>query len=477
MFVMLLLGGFVAGAVVAWAIGLKLRSGIEQNAAASGARIAMLEQQLAESKDSATALTKAKDNAEALHAQQEMRVKMLSEELHELKAEAAQLRLAREQALETARAATTEAKLASAKVVETEKAMLNWKEAQEQNVQMARASVMQVGAELSSKLLEDHKREMEQARKISDETVQKTTENINKEFSNVVKSVAAISDQVKTQRETVDVIWKSLTVPADAGSFAEFGLENCFKSFGFESGRDFIMQYALPAEQGSLRPDALLFLPHDTVMVVDSKTSIHLPELAMSDSSEESLAKLKRAMREHLRILSGRDYKNAVTSAFRAAGRGKEIKRMLNIMYLPNEAAIEHIKKADPEFLQNCVQKDIIPAGPVGLASLMMLCREEIGISRQAESHEQIVLAVQDLLESISLVLGHANAMGRGLKNAADSFSKFVNSANSRLLPRSKKLINLGIRPAKNKELPPQLNQLTILEETHLLADAEAGEE
>lgn len=476
MFVMLLLAGFVLGAALSWGFMSRGRSNIEQEAATARTKAEMLTQQLEENKIALTALAKAKDMAETGNAQAEMRASLLEDEVSGLKLTVENLRRDKEQAERDKNAAMTEAKLANARVVEAEKSMQNWKEAQEQNVQMARASVMQVGAELSSKLLEDHKREMAEARKAGDEAMQKTTENMNKEFATVVKSVAAISDQVKTQRETVDVIWKSLTVPADAGSFAEFGLENCFKSFGFESGRDFIMQYALPQEQGGLRPDALLFLPHDTVMVVDSKTSIHLPEIAASDASEESQNKLKRAMREHLRILSGRDYSNAVTSAFRAAGRGKEIKRLLNVMYLPTEAAVEHIKKADPEFMQMCVQKDIIPAGPVGLASLMMLCREEIGISRQAESHEQIVQAVQDLLESIALVLGHANAMGRGLKNAADSFSKFVNSANSRLLPRSKKLVNLGIRPAKNKELPPQLNQLTILEETHLLTEAETAE-
>ncbi len=351
-----------------------------------------------------------------------------------------------------------------------------------ETIDAVKAAALSTAQEISSKLLDDHKRESEAAHKAAEERIKKTTENLQRHFNDVVKSVASLNDQVGRNRETLDTVWRALASPGGAGHFAEIGLENTLKSFGLEAGRDFIMQYTITGGEGSgLRPDAVVFLPSDTFLVIDSKASKFLLEIAEVEGTEnedEAYAKLSSTMNQHLRALTAKDYRSAIIDSSREAGRGTQLRRILNVMYLPNEGAVEKIHRSDPDFSKKAAKSEIIIAGPTGLASLIAFARIEIDLGRQAENQEKIVEATQSLLDSIITVINHAEGVGRGIKTAAKQFANFTRSVNSRLLPRSRVLANLGVRSNKNKPLPDNLPAYEVVDfaSGHLI-EGEAEEE
>ena len=157
------------------------------------------------------------------------------------------------------------AALALQRVETMERQMADWEKTKAETIEAAKAAALASTREMSSKLLEDHKRESESANKVAEERVKKTTEDLQKHFNDVVKSVASLKDQVSESRERVETVWRALSNPGGAGYFAEIGLENTLKSFGLEAGRDFAMQYTISgdAEGKRLRPDAVVFLPGD----------------------------------------------------------------------------------------------------------------------------------------------------------------------------------------------------------------------
>src|SRR5207302_10276452 len=73
----------------------------------------------------------------------------------------------------------------------------------------------------------------------------------------------------------------------------------------------------------------------------------------------------------------------------------------------------------------------------------------EIGLIRQIENQQEIVRGTEMLLDNLATALGHAAAVGRGIKGAAEAYDKFSRSVNGRLLGRSRKLADLGLRPGK----------------------------
>jgi DNA recombination protein RmuC len=316
------------------------------------------------------------------------------------------------------------------------------------------AAVLETAQLVSSKLLADHKRENEEAKKTGEELVRQTTEQLYQRFEQVTQAVAQLKGEVGVSGQQLDTLWRALTSPGGSGYFAEIGLANTLKSFGLVEGRDYILQHTTEdAVTGRrLRPDAVVFLPGDSVMVIDCKASKFLVEIAQAPDAEAEAAaqqNLARTMNQHLKALAEKDYRSAVAASFRDAGRGNEITRILSVMYLPNEGTLERLHLADPDFVVKAAKHQIVPVGPAGLAGFIGFASVEISLIRQIENQQEIVRGTEMLLDNLTTALSHAAAVGRGIKGAAEAYDRFSRSVNGRLLGRSRKLAELGLRPGK----------------------------
>jgi DNA recombination protein RmuC len=324
----------------------------------------------------------------------------------------------------------------------------------DESLKSARAAVLETAQVLSSKLLEDHKRESAEAKKSGEEIVRQTTEQLFQRFEHVSQAVAQLKGEVGVSGHQLDTLWRALTSPGGSGYFAEIGLANTLKSFGLVEGRDYLLQQTTEdAVTGRrLRPDAIVFLPGDSVMVIDCKASKFLVEIAQADGAEAEAAahqNLARTMNQHLKALAEKDYRSAVIAWFREAGRGEAITRILSVMYLPNEGTLERLHLADPDFVVKAAKHQIIPVGPAGLAGFIGFASVEISLIRQIENQQEIVRGTEMLLDNLATALGYAASVGRGIKGAAEAYDKFSRSVNGRLLGRSRKLADLGLRPGK----------------------------
>ncbi len=359
-------------------------------------------------------------------------------------------------------AAERDAALARQQVEIAERRMADWEKTKAETIEAAKAAALSSTREMSSKLLEDHKRESEAAKKATEERIKATTKDLREHFEKVVAVVASLNDQVSESKGTVETVWRALSTPGGAGHFAEIGLENTLKSFGLEAGRDFITQYTIAGESlgRGLRPDAVVFLPGEAFLVIDSKASKFLLEIAEAEgteSEEDAYASLAKTMNQHLKTLAGKDYKSAVLESAREAGRGGGLDYVLTVMYLPNEGAVEKVKIADPAFAGKAAKSDIIVAGPNSLLALVAFACMKIDLGRQAENQRHIVDTSSALLDGVVVALGHVEHVGRGLKSAAEGFARLTGSINSRMLPRARRLAALGVRPSKTRDLPGNL--------------------
>lgn len=357
--------------------------------------------------------------------------------------------------------AERKAQMAEQKIADMNQRMNDWETQRTESIDAARAAILKAGGEMSSKLLEDHKREVEYAKKQTEEKFKKTTEQLMEQFDHISKTVHALRESTLHTRDQMDTVMRSLSNPAGAGQMAEIGLENSLKNLGLTKGRDFIIQYHVNQEEGrNLRPDAVIFLPQDTVMVIDCKTSKSLLELAQAKTDDEKAAAmqtLKRTMNEHVRALGSRDYRAAVLQSFRDAGKSADVGHIFNVMYLPSESAIEQVREADPQFDTKLQKHNIILAGPASLAGLFSLAKMNITAAHREENEKVIIQLVADLMESTINALGHVDKVGSSIKTAADHFDKFSKSINSRLLPRMRAMKDLGVTPTRNKDIPHQL--------------------
>lgn len=375
-------------------------------------------------------------------------------------------------------AAERELAVARHRLADGENRLADFERLRAESLQAAQAAVLATAQQLSSKLLEDHKRENVEAKKEAEERVRQASEHLVRQVDEIAKAVHKLHGQVEEKGEAVDTLWRALSSPGGAGELAEIGLANTLASFGLEAGRDFLLQHVTEDEETGrrLRPDAVVFLPGNSALVIDCKASKFLLEIARAEGTaeeDEAYRNLARTMNQHLRALGEKDYKSAILAAWRQGGREDAIARVLSVMYLPNEAALEKLYRADPQFMQKARALQIIPAGPAGLHCAISLASVEINLVRQIENQQRIAEMTRSLLDAIAVTLGHAATLGRGIKAAADSFAKLTASVNQRLLPRARNLAKLGVQATK--ALPANLPSYSVhAEERNLLIDGEA---
>jgi DNA recombination protein RmuC len=361
-------------------------------------------------------------------------------------------------------------------LLDGERRIADFEQLRAESLQAAQAAVLATAQQLSSKLIDDHKRESAEAKRDSEERVRRASELVMKQMDDIAKAVQQLQGQVQEKGAVVDTLWRALSSPSGAGQVAEIGLANTLTSFGLEPERDFVLQYTTEDEEGRrLRPDAVVFLPGNSVLVIDCKASKFLIDIARAEGGEaeaEAYRNLARSMNQHLRALAEKDYRSAILAAWRQSGREGEMARVLSVMYLANEAALERLNRADPDFIRKARDKDIIPAGPAALHCVISLASAEINLLRQVEGHQKIVDTTRSLLDGVIVMLGHAASLGRGLRSAVESFARLTASANQRLLPRARNLAKLGVQA--NKPLPPNLPAYSVhVQESELLLEAE----
>ena len=359
---------------------------------------------------------------------------------------------------------------AEEKVTAMQTRMEDWEEQKQQSIQAAKSAVLSAGSELSNKLLADHKREAAETKKQQTEQVKQTSERLMEQFNRITESVAAIRQTSGENKNQMDTVMRALTNPTGAGKMAEVGLENLLKNFGLIPEQDFIMQYHVDAvntgtDYGNLKPDAVVFLPQDMIIAIDCKASKHLIELeehANDEPEEELLARLKKTMDQHLRTLAGKDYKSAVTKQLKESGHSSTVGHSFNVMYVPSEMAVERIRQADPDIENKLIRSNVHMTGPSGLFAIFQLAKEQIATAQRDANNDQILDTLSSMMEGVAVAFGHVDKVGNSLKSSMEHFEKFARSANRGMLPKLRRLQELGVEPNKNKPLPSPLAQYDI---------------
>jgi len=345
----------------------------------------------------------------------------------------------------------------------------DWDKTKQEFLTMAKASVSQTAAELSTKLLTDHKRENEAAKKEAEALKTKFTAEIFQKVDALGKQFTAVDALSRQNSDAVATVLRALSAPGTSGHAAQTSLGNVLKNFGLAEGRDYHLEYSVDGHgdaAGKLRPDAVIFLPSDTVLVVDSKSSKHLLELAEAEDEGEAAIdaarqQFKRSMNQHLRDLTTKDYRAAVSAALRDAGRGTEARQVLTLMWLPNEGAVEKLTHADPGFAERAAKNGIYVVGPSGLWTGIGIAQQRIQLAIHQDSLQDIADETESLIDRIATMLEHAAKVGQAINRAADSYNKMAGSANSRVLPKLGRLTALGVT-APAKGLPEKLTSFTI---------------
>ena len=95
-----------------------------------------------------------------------------------------------------------------------------------------------------------------------------------------------------------------------------------------------------------------------------------------------------------------------------------------------------------------------------------------------ADNAEEIRQIGRELYDRLATMVDHLGGVGRNIKQAADSYDRFVGSLEQKVLPGARRFKDLGVSSTKELEVPEPLRiQLRRVEKPELTLFSEKPEE
>lgn len=232
------------------------------------------------------------------------------------------------------------------------------------------------------------------------------------------------------------------------GTWGELILESILEKSGLEKGREYEVQETTRTEDGKrLRPDVLLKLPQDRVIVIDSKVSLTAFERAVNAPTDDERAS---AVSAHVNSLKGHIATLGKKSYEKLAGH-----RTLDfvLIFVSNESALTLALNEAPELFDMAMERNIGLVSPnlllLALRTIENLWRTErqnqnaLEIAKQAGALYDKFVGFVDSLEDVGKRLEQTQV-------AYESAHKRLSSGTGNLVTRSDKLKRLGANTSKN---------------------------
>lgn len=263
----------------------------------------------------------------------------------------------------------------------------------------------------------------------------------------------SLRTQVAGLVQTHDALAKQTTTLGQAlrgsatarGRWGELTLRRIVELAGMVEHCDFESQPTFFKGDEAQRPDLVVRLPSDRVIVVDAK-AVGANYFAALEAADP--AARERSYDAHLRDIKSRIDNLARKSYTEHFQRAPDFV----VLFLPGESFLAPAVERDPQLLESALARGVLLATPTILISLL----KAVALGWREERLAQNALAVQragaELHERIAKSAEYIDRLGGSLGKAVEAYNQFLGSYESRVLVSARKLAEL--HAGSDKPLP-----------------------
>jgi DNA recombination protein RmuC len=264
------------------------------------------------------------------------------------------------------------------------------------------------------------------------------------ELANMVRQ---LHEGVGGLRQETGNLVSALKRPNTRGSWGEIQLRNVIEMAGMIEHCDFLEQSTVQSEEGALRPDVLVKLPGEKLIVVDSKVPLdaYLAHLEAKSDEERGvqMARHARQTRDHITKLASKGYQ-----------RQFDTTPDLVVMFVPSEGIYHAALAEDPALIEYGVHQQVLMATPTTLIGLLRAVHYGWRQELIAESAREIAESARELHRRIARFVDPLAKVGRALSSAVGSYNEAVGSFDSRVLPQLRRIEESGAKSERELASP-----------------------
>lgn len=270
------------------------------------------------------------------------------------------------------------------------------------------------------------------------------------QFGELGERLGEVSASTRALREQTATLAGSLNDSSVRGLWGETQLRRVLEHSGMLARCDFEEQVrATSRHEAQVRPDVVVRLPGEKVLVIDAKAplSAFLAAQQPGLSAAERAGRLRShasALRRHVDSLATKDY----WSAFETSPR-------LVVCFVPSEAVLAAALEHDPELFEAAMRRHIALASP---ATLLAVLRTSAHAWQQdaltANARELLVLG-RELHERLATLGTHVTRMGTSLRRSVENYNAMVGTLESRVLVTSRRMHELDLATEQVAAPPP----------------------
>ncbi|HYD28153.1 DNA recombination protein RmuC [Brevundimonas sp.] len=230
------------------------------------------------------------------------------------------------------------------------------------------------------------------------------------------------------------------------GRWGEQTCRNVLEAAGMAGRFDFEEQTSAANEEGrQSRPDFVVRLPGGGMFVIDAKVSLAFGDESDGDEEAQRLAASLRtaaSMKTHVRQLASKAYQDQFKPSPDFVA-----------MFVPGDAFLAAALDHEPELMTQAMASRVVIVTPTTLFALCKAVAYGWRAEEQAKNAEDVAKLGKELYKRLSVMGGHAAAVGRALDTAVGKYNQFVGSLESQVMVSARRFEDLHV-DHEGKDLP-----------------------
>lgn len=272
---------------------------------------------------------------------------------------------------------------------------------------------------------------------------------------------AQLSDE--QLRATTESLASALRSNSTRGVWGETQLRRVVEAAGLAQYVDFNTQSNITTDAGLGRPDMVVRLPGNKSIAIDAKVPlehyIEASAIPVTATGEEGarrkslVDKHVKAVRAHIDALARKTY-----------WEGFDASPEFVIAFIPSESLLSSALEADPSILDYSFSKRVALASPVNLWAVLKTVAFTWQQQAVTDEAKKLFDLGNTLYQRLGTLSGHAEGLRKALERTVDSYNKFANSLETRVLVTARQFpgidetkIGLLAEPATIHESPRKI--------------------